>query len=198
MPICIIPDEDRDILFIQINIFIPKGSSCCPCHVVDGRLINDDLHRIRPLQIIQTSFSSSDILTWFDEFRYHYNSIRYFNFASPFAMSESDCYNLTGITKLNFQHLIKFLVDSNIKHSSNRSFRNTVGLFLTKLTSGISSQLSTTIFQFSNPQAVSQTITTVRQAMLTHFEPYYLDFNHISSQEVINNHSSPPYNKVRI
>ncbi|CAF2649708.1 unnamed protein product [Rotaria sp. Silwood2] len=103
--ICTIPDEDRDILFIQSNIFIPKGSRCSPCHVVDGRLINDDLHRIRPLQIIQTSFSSSDILTWFDEFRYHYNSIRYFDFDSPFAMSESDCYNLTGITKLNFEHL---------------------------------------------------------------------------------------------
>ena len=186
-----ISDEDRDLLFIQSNIFIPKGSRCCRGHVVDGRLINDDLDKIRLREIIQISFSSSDILTWFDKFRNHYNSIRYSDFDLPFAMSEFACNNLTGITKLNFKHLIKLLVDSNIEHSSNRSLRNAIGLFLTKLRLGISNRVLTTIFQFSNPKAVSRTITAVRQAMLTHFVPHYLGFNHISRQEVINNHSSP-------
>ncbi|CAF1464569.1 unnamed protein product [Rotaria sordida] len=188
---CTVPDEDRDLLFMQSNIFIPKGSRCCPDHVVDGRLINDDLNKIRPREIMQISFSSTDILTWLDKFRDHYNSIRYFDFDPPFSMSESDCYNLTGISKGNFEHLIKLLVDSNIKNSSNRSFRNAVGLFLTKLRLGISNKVLTTIFQFSNPKAVSRTLAAVRQAMLTHFVPYYLGFNHISRQEVIDNHSSP-------
>ena len=58
-----ISDEDRELLFIQRNIFISKGSRCCRGHVVDGRLINDDLNKIRPREIIQISFSSSDILT---------------------------------------------------------------------------------------------------------------------------------------
>ena len=120
--------------------------------MVDGRLINDDLNKIHPREIIQISFSSSDILTWFDKFRNHYNSIRYFDFDLPFAMSEFDCCNLTGFTKLNFQHLIKLLVDPDIKHSSSRSLRNAVGLFLTKLRLGISNKVLTTIFQFSNPK----------------------------------------------
>ena len=183
-------DEDRDLLFIQSNIFIPKGSRCCRGHVSDGRLINDDLNQIRPREIIQISSSSSDILTWFDKFRNHYNSICYSDFDLPFAMSEFDCNNLTGITKLNFEHLIKLLVDSNIKHLSNRSLRNAIGL-LTKLRLGISNNVLTTIFQISNPKAVSRNITAVRQAMLTHFVLYYFGFNHISRQEVINNHSSP-------
>ncbi|CAF4109077.1 unnamed protein product [Rotaria sordida] len=118
---CTVPDEDRDLLFMQSNIFIPKGSRCCPDHVVDGRLINDDLNKIRPREIMQISFSSTDILTWL----------------------------------------------------------------------GISNKVLTTIFQFSNPKAVSRTLAAVRQAMLTHFVPYYLGFNHISRQEVIDNHSSP-------
>ena len=100
--------------------------------MVDGRLINDDLTKIRPREIIQISFSSSDILTWFDKFRNRYNSIRYSDFDLPFAMSEFDCYNLTGITKLNFEHLIKLLVDSNIKHSSNRSLSEYSWTFLNK------------------------------------------------------------------
>ena len=184
-----ISDEDRDLLFIQSNIFIPQGSRCCRGHVVDGRLINDDLNKIHPREIIHKSFSSSDILTWFDKFRNHCNSIRCFDFDLPFAMSEFDCYNLTGLTKLNFEHLIKLLVDSNIKHSYNRSPRNAVGLYLTKLRLGISNKVLTTIFQFSNPKVVSRTITAVLQAILTHFVPYYLGFNNISRQEVINNHS---------
>ena len=164
-----ISNEDRDLLFIQSNIFIPKGSRCCRDHMVHGRLINDDLNKIRPGEIIQISFSSSDILTWFDKFRSHYNSIRYFDFGLPFAISEFDFYNLIGITKLNFEHLIKLLVDSNIKHSSNRSLRNAVGLFLTKLRFEISNKILTIIFQFSNPKAISRTITAVRQAMLKTF-----------------------------
>ena len=130
-------------LFKAIFLF-----QCCRGHVVDGRLINDDLNKIHPREIIQISFSCSDILTWFDKFRNHYNSIRYFDFDLPFAMSGFDCYNLTGITKLNFEHLIKLLVDSNIKHSPNRSLRNAVGLFLTKLRSRISNKALTIIFQF--------------------------------------------------
>jgi hypothetical protein len=106
-------------------------------------------------------------------------------------MSDTDCYNLTGLSKLNFEHLIQLLADSSIKNSSNRSFRNAVGLFLTKLRLGIRNKVLTTIFQFSNPKAVARTLTAVRQAMLSHFVPHYLGFNHISRQDVINNHSSP-------
>ena len=123
-----ISDEDRDLLFIQSNIFISRGSRCCRGHVVDEHLINDDLNKIHLREIVQISFSSSDILTWFDKFRNHYNSIRYFYFYLPFVMSEFDRYNLTGITKLNFEHLIRLLIDSNIKHSPNRSPRNVAGL----------------------------------------------------------------------
>jgi hypothetical protein len=92
---------------------------------------------------------------------------------------------------LNFEHLIQLLTDSSIKHSSNRSFRNAVGLFLTKLRLGISNKVLTTVFQFANPQAVSRTLNAVRQAMLSNFVPRYLGFNHISRQDVIHNHSSP-------
>ena len=100
-------------------------------------------------------------------------------------MSDIDCYNLTGLSKLNFEGLAKYLADSNTKHSFNRSLRNAVGLFLTKLRLGISNKVLTTIFQFSNSIAVSRTLTAVREAMVSNFVPYYLGFSHISRHAVI-------------
>ena len=186
-----ISPEDRDLLFIKSNIFIPKGSRCCEDHLYNGRLRVDALYEIRPFKITQTDFSSTDVITWFSKFRDHYNFARYFDFDPPFLMTDVDCYNLTGISKSNFEYLIMFLANSNIKHSFNRSLRNAVGLFLTKLRLGISNKVLTTIFQFLNPKAVVRALTAVRQAMVTNFVPYYLGFSHISREAVIKEYSSP-------
>ncbi|CAF2730030.1 unnamed protein product [Rotaria sp. Silwood2] len=188
--LCTISEEDRELLFIKSNIFIPQGSRCCEDHVYKERLRIDALNEIRPFKIAQTNFSSTDVITWFGKFRDYYNSTQHFDFDIPFIMSDFDCYNLTGISKLNFEHLIEFLTDSKIKHSSNRSLRNAVGLFLTKLRLGISNKVLTTIFQYSNAKAVSRTLVAVREVMISNFVPYYLGFNHISRQDVIYNHSS--------
>jgi hypothetical protein len=190
-PVRIISEMDRDLIFIKSNIFIPPGSRCCDEHTFKGRLRPGAFDQVRPYKITNTSFSSTDVIIWFDLFRNHYNSFRYFDFDLPFTMSEVDCYNLTGISKLNFEHLIQLLGDSNINYSSNRSLRNAVGLFLTKLRLGVSNKVLTTIFQFSNSKAVSRTLTAVRQAMLLNFVPHYLGFDHVSRQDVINKHSSP-------
>ena len=146
-PVCTISKIDRDSVFIKSNILIPKGSRCCEQHVLQGRLRPDAYNEIRPFQTTNTPFSSTDVIVWFDIFRNHYNSFRYFDFDLPFSMSDTDCYNLIALSKLNFDHLIQLLADSSIKNSSNRSFRNAVGLFLTKLRLGISNKVLTTIFQ---------------------------------------------------
>ena len=185
-----ISETDRDFVFIKCDVFIPEGSRCCDEPVFHGRLRPNAFDKVRPYKITNTSFSFMDVIIWFDKFRDHCNSVRYFDFDLPFTMSGNDCYNLIGILKLNFEHLIQLLADSSITHSSNRSFRNAVGLFLTKLRLGISNKVLTSIFQFANPQAVSRTLSTVRQAILSNFVPQYLGFNHISRQDVIHNRSS--------
>ena len=136
-------------------------------------------------------FSSSDIISWFSKFRKHCNSIRYFDSNPSFRMSNFGCYNLRGISKLSFEQLINFFQDCKAKYSSNRSLRNTVAMFLIKLRLGISNKVLTTIFQLSNPKAVSQTPDDAREAMLSHFMPYYLGFTHISRHDVFNSHSAP-------
>lgn len=184
-------EEDQELLFVQSNIFVPKGSRCCEEHLYNERLSHDALNNIRPFKVTETMFSSSDVISWFSRFRDRYNSLKYFDFDPPFIMSDMDCNNLTGISKVSFEHLINFFQDSKIKYSSNRSLRNAVGIFLTKLRLGVSNKVLTTIFQFSNPKAVSRTLAAVREAMLSHFVPHYLGFAHISRHDVINNYSSP-------
>ncbi|CAF2201363.1 unnamed protein product [Rotaria magnacalcarata] len=186
-----IPEEDRELLFIRSNILIPKGSRCCEDHVFNGRLRVETLNEVRPFKITDVDFSSTDILTRLNKFRDYYNSIRYFDFDPPFTMSEFDCYNLIGLSKSNFEDLIQSLTHSKINHSHNRSLRNAVGLFLTKLRLGISNKVLTTLFQFSNQKAVARTLDAVREVMILNFVPHHLGFNHISRQDVISSHSSP-------
>ena len=106
-------------------------------------------------------------------------------------MSDEDCYNLTGISKSNFDHLVDMLANCNINNSSNRSIRNAIGLFLAKLRLGVSNKVLTTMFQYSNRKAVSRTLATVRQAMVSAFVPLYVGFNNITRYDVINRYSSP-------
>lgn len=106
-------------------------------------------------------------------------------------MSDEDCYNLTGISKSNFDHLVDMLANCNINNSSNRSIRNAIGLFLAKLRLGVRNKVLTTMFQYSNRKAVSRTLATVRQTMVSAFVPLYVGFNNITRHDVINRYSSP-------
>ncbi|CAF1257807.1 unnamed protein product [Rotaria sordida] len=56
---------------------------------------------------------------------------------------------------------------------------------------GLSNKVLTTMFQFSNPMAVSRTLSIVREALSSEFVPQYLGFQSISRQDVINIYSSP-------
>ena len=158
--------------------------------MITGRLYINAFNRIRPYKIVQIAFSSTDVMLWFNKFRDHYNSFQVFDFGPPFTMSDFDCYNLTGISKSNFKHTTELLCTSNIKNSTNRSMRNAIGLFLTKLRIGVSNKVLTTMFQFSDRKAISRTLASVREAMVSNFVSQFLGFSHILSQQVIRNHSS--------
>ncbi len=91
VPAVTISEKDRDELFINSNIFIPKGSRCCRGHYIfEDRLPAEVLNSIRPRGVIDTPLSSNDVLTWFNKFRQYCTSICYFDFDPPFNMSEFD------------------------------------------------------------------------------------------------------------
>ena len=103
-------DEDQELLFMQSSIFIRQGSRCCEDHLRNERLTHDALNETRPFQVTETMFSSSDVISWFSKLRNLYNSTEYFDFDSPFRMSNFDCYNLTGISKLRYEQLVNFFL----------------------------------------------------------------------------------------
>ena len=61
-------------------------------------------------------------------------------------MENEDYYNLTGVTKDQFDELMTYLVETNLRSSKNRSTRTCVALLLTKLRCGLSNQLLGTLF----------------------------------------------------
>lgn len=169
-----ISDEERYRVLITTSILIPKGSRVCNEHLENRSLTPDSIDMISAHFAENVSFSSDEIINLLEYAKNEITMKKFFDFDYPFNMKSNDCYNLTGIAKSDFEDLIKQLDGSKIKFSSNRSFRNAVGLFLTKLRLGLSHKILATIFQYSNAKAVSRTLTTVCQAMMIHFVPRHL------------------------
>lgn len=74
------------------------------------------------------------------------NQNKRLNFDDPHGMQNEDYYNLTGVTKDQFDELMTYLVETNLRSSKKRSTRTCVALLLTKLRCGLSNQLLGTLF----------------------------------------------------
>ena len=103
-------------------------------------------------------------------------------------MSDTDIYNFTGLNNSDFDDLCSHL--SNIRDTHVRSMRTCIGIFLTKLKTGLSNKLLGTIFNISK-DAVRKSVSSAREAVYKYFTPLYIGFQHISRNEVINLHTRP-------
>jgi hypothetical protein len=80
------------------------------------------------------------------------------HFDQPSLLTDTDYYNLTGLTIQQFNKLISFISNSNIIHqSAKRSVRTTIGLLLCKLRLGLSNRVLSSLFQV-NKMTVSRAI----------------------------------------
>ncbi|CAF5196082.1 unnamed protein product, partial [Rotaria magnacalcarata] len=106
------------------------------------------------------------------------------------SLSDDEYQILTSLTKVQFEDLASYLFDSNIRNSSNRSIRNALAILLCKLRLGLSLNILAVLFQLPDKKAVSRSLKTVRTALMTRFVPSNLGFNHITRQEIIDQHTS--------
>ncbi|CAF2081811.1 unnamed protein product, partial [Rotaria magnacalcarata] len=109
---------------------------------------------------------------------------------NPLSLSDDEYQILTSLTKVQFEDLASYLFDSNIRNSSNRSIRNALAILLCKLRLGLSLNILAVLFQLPDKKAVSRSLKTVRTALMTRFVPSNLGFNHITRQEIIDQHTS--------
>lgn len=103
------------------------------------------------------------------------------------TLTDSDCLSLLGLSMDNFQTLCDCLKD-HVKQTPSRSLRKSTAIFLCKLKSGLSNQILSTLFRTSK-SSLRRAISAVRNAMMTCFVPYNLGFEHITREDVINDHT---------
>ncbi|CAC5404606.1 unnamed protein product [Mytilus coruscus] len=104
--------------------------------------------------------------------------------------NQSDIYNLTGLTKANFDDVCSKIQDSPMRDSHCRTIRQCIGIFLTKLKCGMSNRLLSTLFNLGR-DATMRAISSARKYLVETFVPENLGFEHISRNNVINNHTRP-------
>lgn len=97
------------------------------------------------------------------------------------SLSDEDCYNLTGISKSQFEKLCSILTLRN---------KTRVGILLTKLRTGLSNNILKTLFEIDKSSCISKIVKNVREAMMTQFVPQYMGFDHITRGEVIRIHTT--------
>ncbi|VDI01203.1 Hypothetical predicted protein [Mytilus galloprovincialis] len=82
---------------------------------------------------------------------------------------------------------IKFLTS---RFTVDSGGRETICIFLTKMRSGMSNKLMATIFNVGK-DSIRRAVTTVRKNLMQTFVPKHLGFNHISRENLIENHTRP-------
>ena len=99
------------------------------------------------------------------------------------AYCQTDYLNLTEIDRDSFGDFCGHVKE--VRETKVRSIRTCIGILLTKLRSGMSNALLSTMFNMS-VAATQRSISTARNALTKHFTPNYIGFNHITRDEIFN------------
>lgn len=187
-----VPVKGRYDIFLLKSIIIPAGTRCCPLHVSDdGSFTVDAYTQIeqRDIGTIGTQFNRTGIVELIEDIRKIalQNINKRIDFDNTLSMKDEDFKNLTGLTKVQFDDLCSF--SSSIRETRVRSVRTCIGLLLTKLRTGISNKLLSTLFNIAK-SSIQKAISSARKDLMNNFTHKYIGFHHITRQEVIQKHTT--------
>lgn len=188
----VISRSARYDLFLKRGIIVPYGSRCCGIHIEnDGHFTIDAAESIVTRNEL-SSFNRTDIKDLLESIREtaNKNSQKRIDFDSPDGLSNEDCFILTGLNHDNFVDICSHIKPSALRDTNNRSYRACIGIFLTKLRSGMSNKMLSAVFNIGK-DSVRRAITSARNAIVHDFVPSYLGFQHVSRKEVIEQHTRP-------
>ncbi|XP_061170898.1 uncharacterized protein LOC133180371 [Saccostrea echinata] len=93
-----------------------------------------------------------------------------------------------GISRADFDDVVSHV--QLIRATKNRSIRACIALLLVKLRTGFSHRMLSTLFNIEKC-GVRRAITTARREFSQTFTPKYVGFDHISREEIIQEHTTP-------
>ena len=99
--------------FVDQGSCIPAGARCCKRHIRNYNIVCVDHTKLK-ITSNESALSSGDIKDLLSSIRQEVHKKKcVLDFDDPTALNDNDYYNLTGITKEQFQDLAKYLVAVN-------------------------------------------------------------------------------------
>lgn len=185
-----VSSEDRYLVLLKKNIFVPEGARCCSDHNVNRRLTSDAIDQIAPLSVQYKEFDSKDVHLMISTWQMLFQKQKRFDFDDERLITDDEYKSLTSLSKEQFNDMIDQISGSNIRHSSNRSIRTALAILLCKLRLGLSNHVLSILFQLPNKRTVARSIETTRKALMNGFVSNNVGFAHISRNDIIRQHTS--------
>ena len=195
-----IKNDLRVRAFVEHSILIMTPSRCCNKHVSNGYFTTAALRAIeRKEKACEASLE--ELMDMFSAIKSEYSpkisvveavsDVAQLDFDSPTRLASDNYYVLAGLLRKDFNNLCSCLPSVSLRNTQNRTARTAVACLLMKLRLGISNQVLATLFSFPDRRTVARTIHSARKALAGHFVPRFLDFEHVSREEVVNMHTRP-------
>ncbi|CAF4608076.1 unnamed protein product, partial [Rotaria socialis] len=128
-----VSSEDRYLLLLKKNIFIPEGARFFPDHVTNRRFKSEAIDKIAPYSTQMKKVNAVDVQLLLSNCQMLYEDKKRFDFDNSQSMSDDEYRTLTSLSKSQFDDLIGRLSQSNILNSSNRPIRTAIAILLCKL-----------------------------------------------------------------
>ena len=186
----VLTSEARTDAYLRYRVLIPPAWRCCIRHLDHGFIKdNATLDHLQGFSII-TSPEVNELLQGLGE-KAHCNNDTLctgVDFDGEDSIDDEDYRRLTGITKEQFKDFVESI--QFFRSTSCRSERTAVGLFLTKLRTGLPHGVLATLFGLKRKNIVSRIVHAVRASLMKELVPVYLWFQHMSREKVIQEHTS--------
>ncbi len=113
------------------------------------------------------------------------------DFDNPSRFTTDDYQVLTGLSLEQFNDLCNCIPKSSLYNTSNRTSRTAIGALLMKLRLALSHETLAVLLGLSDRKAVSNALQSARAALMIHFVPKHLGFEHISRHTLIDQRTRP-------
>jgi hypothetical protein len=175
-------------VFLEHDIFIPKGSRCCTSHLDEHLFLC--LEAIQSLLIVsdQVKLSTQDVKLVFESLK---DAVKNNSLLSKFHnlenLTDEECMTNTGFNKQEFQYIVLSL--SKLKNSILRSKSQALAVYLYWLKTGLNQQNIASIFSLTQ-QDVSRYCDQVRKDLVADFVSQHLGPKRLNRQEWLE-HNTP-------
>ena len=180
----VVPSEARFSAFAEHNVIIKSGTRCCPVHMDESYKLKDDA--LKSANKTESAYvNRATVLELLTKLREACKRCtKRFDFSS---LTNDEYVDLTGISQTAFDDLCS-CVEGHIRNTPTRDVRTTIGIFFFKIRSGLSNKLLSVIFGITK-SSIRRAITSVRLTLMAKFVPNNLGLQHISREDLIENHT---------